>query len=159
MASDDLRLQLTLPDHRISLGPITIDIIEKTLGVNLERALGRLLEGPPQSLGSKQRRYTLCIAAGDGVVIPMQPMGEVGLSHAGNGVLSVTHPTAYRDAFASLLASRDIKTSEPQVLETATGLVQQFFVRTVPGTSFGTKLAPLGELQLEVLPAVMATPA
>ena len=154
MSSDALTLVLVTPNTSRSFAGITVDGFKVlTGGRSLASLLEHVLQDGPENIvnddtGAQETMYTLSIPAGSGIALPLRPVGEIGVAHKSNGILSITCPAALEHIFAQLLASADIRTSEPQSVQHRDGTMTQFFVKTTPGMSFGLTLPKMGALQV-----------
>jgi len=148
-----LVLVLVAPETRKRMLGVTLDGFKLLTGKTIEEHLGAFLTDNPVSVvndetGAQEVAYTIRIPAGAGFVIPMGPLGELGLAHARDGILSLTCPLVLVDTFNGILRDEMIQTSEPDQVEHNGQVLQQFFLRTTPGLEVGFQLPKLGALRI-----------
>ena len=82
LAEDALRIDIVLPDTRVGLGPLKVDVLEQVTGVSIAAHLRPLLRAPSFSRtsagGGPVVVYPVGIPQGEGLSVPIPVVGDVG---------------------------------------------------------------------------------
>jgi hypothetical protein len=94
LAPDALRIDIVLPDTRVGLGPLKVDVLEQITGVSIAGHLRPLLRAPSYGRSSAGGGpvvvYPVGIPEGEGLSVPIPVVGDVGFrSYRGYLVLIV----------------------------------------------------------------------
>ncbi|MCB9764974.1 MAG: hypothetical protein H6739_34695 [Alphaproteobacteria bacterium] len=138
-----IRLRLVRPATRVSLGALSIDLVEQALGVSLAALLGPLLDGPITQRGGAMV-YPLALPEGQGVAIPMGGWGELGVANRA-GLLWLRVPVAVAPIVALRLGAAVV--AGPQIA----GGSAAMGVRLRPGMAVSWPLAGVGEIGVEAV--------
>lgn len=150
-----LRVNLTVPTTSVRLGPFQFDGLQALVGVPLADLLSPLLRDRvfqrTAETGGVLDVYPLAIPDGEGLLIPVKLLGEVGFRNL-KGLLVLVVPAAVaelvRERLGEELAAKHA--AGPRFVTGASGgLVAEFAVRLRPGMRKAVPVGTLGEFGVE----------
>ena len=142
-----IRLRLLVPNTSLSLGNIRLDPLEALLGVPLEKVLAPVLEAGPQPVAPGTLGYTLRLRPGDSVLVPLGPLGELGLAHS-VGLLGLSVPALLAVPVREHLGAWVVQDHGMRFNDVG-ALVARFHLRPGPGMRAAIGLPAVGTLALE----------
>lgn len=149
---DDIRVRLTAPATRITFGPLVVDPLAELLGVSLREVLDSLLEAEPYQRASPRgaavETFPLALPAGEGIVVPVGPLGEIALENDA-GLLALTVPAVMAGWVVAQAAGMVVRGPERQPTADGRVTVALLWLRLRPGARAAIPLGLLGEMAIE----------
>lgn len=148
----DLRFNLLLPVTRVGVGVFSFDPLEKLIGCSVESILSSMMTGPktvrsaPGASGVEV--YPLRLPQGEGALIPLKHLGELGFKNEA-GMLRITVPVQAGAWIAARLGDALVRGPEDGWSVDRQGRVQHVWTRLKPGMRAGYPVGGFGEVGVE----------
>ena len=150
-ADDAIRLQLLIPDLRFTVGNLILDPVRAMLGVSLEELLAPVLNGQPtqrtDAWGTRQFCYPIRLRPGNAVVVPLGPLGEMGIAHSA-GLLGLSVPALFAQPVREHLGAW-VAHDHGVRFNQQGALVARFHLSPGPGMRAALDVPHLGQVAVE----------
>lgn len=155
LADDAIAVDLVVPDTRVGIGPLKVDLLERFTGVRLDAHLRPLLRAPWTSRSTPQGGQVLVdplgIPDGEGLSLPLPIVGDVGFrNYRGFLVLIVPGGLAgeVERPLGDLIEKRLANGPRP-ARGTDGAVVSEFAVVPRPGMRKSFSIGSFGEFAVE----------
>ena len=139
------------PIRLLLVVPLLGEPLRSILNATLPPLLAPVLEGEP-SIRSKQPNgaqtcYAIALHPGESIVLPLGPLGELGLAHT-SGMLGVSVPGLLGPVLRAQLGAW-IAMDHGLSFNQSGALVARFHLRPGPGMRVAMDMPPVGEVAVE----------